>query len=232
MLLTTLRESGGGAGVQGLRFIAGTSKGGDGGGTTTAIDTTAGGGADLIVIALVASVASIAAVKASITDSVSSVFDGTFSGVNDGIAACGGTVIFVTNPTLSTTYTVTFAGGSAAQGICVAAYKKCSGGKDTSSAGGSSSASTTVQPGSVTPNQTNSLIITALFTSQFGGTYTANSGFTSPARVSLPSVNGQYYGCQIFDLIQGAPAAVNPTITSTVSTNGLGARSYVWKGVP
>lgn len=75
---------------------------------------------------------------------------------------------------------------------------------------------TTLQPGSVTPTQNGSLIITGV-TSQNTGSVTINSGFTITDQEPLTG-GVSYSGAQAY-LIQGTAGAVNPTWSGLTLTS-------------
>lgn len=207
--------------------VAGTTGQNNGNFTTSAIDTT---GADLIILSLTCSHGSSAAFVASISDSKGNTWTNT-GGVFqvDGSNNADSTIVYCINPTVGTGHTFSTTGaGAILQSMCVEAYSGANGGFDSVHSGGNSSGSFTVQPGSVTPNQNNSLIIVCGTAVQVAPTITINQGFTK--RQEQPLVAGQTYGSWIMELIQGTAAAVNPTITSTSNANGMGALTFVFKG--
>lgn len=209
-----------------MLYLTGTTFGGASGGTSGAIDTT---GADFIAIVLSCSAGALSATLATISDNKGNTPTATgFGGVNDGTNNSAAGIAFFINPTVGSGHTFTVANGMQLQSMCIAAYKRCTGGADVQSAGGGTSGSFTVQPGSVTPSQSNSLIITAVTMAQINSTFIADQGFT--VRQYIPAPGGSYYGGALADLIQGSAAAVNPTFTSDSNGGGLGARSYVFKG--
>lgn len=209
-----------------INFVSGTTKQGNGGFTTSAIDTT---GADLIVLSLTCSHTASAAFVASISDSKGNTWLNT-GGIFqvDGSGNADSTIVYCINPTVGSGHTLTGGGGGILQSMCVAAYSGAAGGLDSVHSGGNSSGSFTVQPGSVTPSQNNSLIIVCGTAVQVGPSLSVNQSFT--IRENQPLVAGQTYGSWIMDLIQGTAAAVNPTITSDMNSNGMGALTFVFKG--
>lgn len=214
-----------------MKFVAGTTLSANGGGTTSpAIDTT---GADLIVAAMVCDVGAFPAVEIHFSDSKGNGWaDSGTASQNDGLAASTVGIMYSVNPTVGTGHTFTMGAGAGnrSQALAIAAYKRANLGYDHASAGGSSSASFTVQPGSVTPGANNSLVIMVATVVQTAASLSINQGFT--IRENQPFLTGSSYGVLIADLFQGTAGAVNPTLTSDLNTNGMGAISYVFAGLP
>ncbi len=209
-----------------IAFVVGTTAQNNGGGTTSpSIDTS---GADLIVISASCSSATIIAYLATISDNKSNTWLSGGITQNDGSNNAASGIVYCINPTVGSGHTFTYGGGSILQSICVAAYSGVNAGFDTAKNSGASGGSFTVQPGSVTPNQNNSLIIVAGTAVQVGNTLAVNQSFT--IRENQPLVAGQTYGSWIMDLFQGTAAAVNPTITSDMNSNGMAALAFVFKG--
>lgn len=209
-----------------MRFISGTTFQNNGGGTSPAIDTT---GADFIFVGLACAHSQMNAVWGSFSDSKSNIYVTGSPQQVDGSNNADVSGIWVINPTVGSGHTFTFGGGNQLQSMCVAAYKRANSGHDVNSAGGNSAGAFTVQPGSVTPNQNNSLIISVATIVQVGPTLSINQGFT--IRENQPLVSGQTYGCMLNDLFQATAAAVNPTITSNMNGNGMGAITFVFKAL-
>lgn len=87
--------------------------------------------------------------------------------------------------------------------------------EDRLSASGNSA--TTVLPGSITPSQDNTLVVTTCAFSGTGSTpLSINGGFTKNEEIDFSS--GNYYGNGIAHLIQTTAAAANPTWTKTGAT--------------
>ncbi len=209
-----------------MAFVAGTTAQNNGGGTTSpGIDTT---GADLIVIALTCSSGSISTFLTLISDNKSNTWLSGGITQNDGSNNAASAIVYCINPTVGSGHTFSYGGGSILQSICVAAYSGANLGFDTAKNSGASGGVFTVQPGSVTPNQNNSLIIVVGTAVQVGNTLAVNQSFT--IRENQPLVSGQTYGSWIMDLFQGTAAAVNPTITSNMNSNGMAALAFVFKG--
>lgn len=209
-----------------MLFVVGTTAQNNGGGVTSAIDTT---GADLIVLSLTCARTSILSYVGTISDNKGNTWLNT-GGITqaDGSNNAASTIVYCVNPIVGQGHTFTYGGGAILQSICVGAYSGANGGIDSPTSGGSSLASFTVQPGSVTPNQNNSLIIVCGTAVQVAPTLSINQSFI--IRENQPLVVGQTYGSWIMDLFQGTAAAVNPTITSNLNTNGMGALTFVFKG--
>ncbi len=212
-----------------IAFVSGTTKQNNGNFTTTAIDTR---GADLIILSLSCSKTHGPGLVASISDSKTNTWLNT-GGIYqaDGSNNAESTFVYCLNPTTDAAHTFSTTGaGSILQSMCVGAYSGANNGLDSVHSGGSSLAAFTVQPGSVTPNQNNSLIFVVGTAVQIAPTLSVNQSFT--IRENQPLVAGQTYGSWIMDLFQGTAAAVNPTITSNMNSNGMGALAYVFKGAP
>lgn len=122
------------------------------------------------------------------------------------------------NPNTSAAHTVTFttSTGNASGTVAVAAFSgvATSSGYDQQSgnAPGVNGAST-VQPGSITPTNANSLFVTAFCsTDNSSGTDTINSSFSITNQ--QPWTSGKYEGLALAYLVQsGGPTGVNPTWT-------------------
>lgn len=77
--------------------------------------------------------------------------------------------------------------------------------------GAGTASGTTQQPGSITPSQNGSVVITALGMSAHSGSGSIDGGFT----VSDSFVDGSNYGVALAYLIQTSAAAANPTWTAS-----------------
>lgn len=168
--------------------------------TTPAVDTT---GATLIVVTI-----GIAAAQGNtIADSAGN----TYTARTQKNGAAGGSRIwYVASPTNSATLTVTVT--SVVSSIEMTAWSGTATSSPFDVEGAGGTGNTTVQPGSVTPSQNNSLIITGIGSTNTN-TFTIDSSFTisdqfGGSGTAVPS--GQAY------LIQGTAAAVNPTWTASL----------------
>jgi hypothetical protein len=143
-------------------------------------------------------------------------------------------VYYAKNPTVGTGHTFTLAGGNTFPSACVAAFT----GADTSAPfdvengnGVSYPSSTTIQTGTLTPSQDDSLIIAALASAPNGGPsgYTIDSSFTLIDTVD--AINGQSSGSGLAYFLQTTAAAKNPTWTLSTAGDGFGLAAAInsWK---
>lgn len=204
-----------------IALVAHASSVGSNGTTTSAINTT---GASLLV-AFVGFVFNNAAV---ISDSYGNTWTPlTFHlGVNN----CTTQIFYVQNPTVGTGHTFSETGTSTYPALSVAAFS----GTATSSVfdvqnGTNPVGATTFQPGSVTPSQNNSLIVTGFDNDQGSSAQdtTINSGFT------ITDQNGYGFGVNegggLAYLVQTTAAPVNPTWTMSTAALGAGSAIAVFK---
>lgn len=211
-------------------FVNGVMFQANGGGTSAPVDMTINGGADFIFWAMTCAHNQMNGLKVSCFDSLGNTWALGLNNMPDGSGNADIGAIYKINPTIGSAMTFSFNGGSQLQSMCVAGYKRGNLGFDIESAGGNSLASFTVQPGTATPNQNNSLIMMVATAVQVAPTLSINQGFTP--RLNQPLVLGQTYGCYLADLFQSTAAAVNPTLTSSSNANGMAARTYIFKGAP
>jgi hypothetical protein len=212
-----------------MKFVVGTTLSANGGGTTVAIDTT---GVDLIIAGMVCSTGTFPAIETNFSDSKGNTWgDPGAASVTDGSGAAAVGIMFCINPVVGSghTFTMGAAPGNQFQALVIAAYKHANTGLEAYSAGGTANGAINVQPGSVTPSFDNSLVITIATSVADGATFTIDSGFT--VREERPLIAGVSFGVMLADLFQGTAAAVNPTLTSSVSA-GLGTKSYVFRALP
>lgn len=172
--------------------------------TTSGIDTT---GASLLVVVM-----SAYNETPVVTDSKSNTWtDLTVYSATDRVLlsyCIGGTV------GTGHTFTVTTTAGYPS--ICAASYTSTGGTPAFDKENGSGSAAvSTIQPGSVTPLNSNSLIVTGLAADQT--TETVDGGFTE--RESVANVAAEHIQSAFADLIQTTASAVNPTWDTGVSGN-------------
>lgn len=113
------------------------------------------------------------------------------------------------NPTVGAGHTFDFAGASTYPALIYIFGNGTLPEFDKEAAGNTNSGGASIQPGSVTPDNANSLLI-ALCSANSVITQTIDSGFTKAQEIAFGS--GNNYGEALFYLIQGAAAAVNPTI--------------------
>lgn len=179
--------------------------------TTDAIDTT---GADLIVI-------EVGWYTAGTTPALSDSKGNTWTGLT---ARTQGTfrvrMFYCVSPTVGSGHTFTAAGTDSYPEIGVLAVSGVNAADafDQESAGGGASAATSVQPGSVTPDEANCLVVTGLVSE--GSSITINGGYTA---ISVNNTGGANMGGGIAYLIQSSAAATNPTWSWTGSGTAAAA---------
>jgi hypothetical protein len=182
---------------------------------------------------MVCSTGTFPAIETNFSDSKGNTWgDPGVASVTDGSGNAAVGIMFCINPTVGSghTFTMGAAPGNQFQALVIAAYKRANDGLDVYSAGGNAVVpAVTVQPGSVTPNFDNSLIITIATAVGDSATFSVDSGFT--VREERPLILGTSYGVMLADLFQETAAAVNPTLTANIAA-GLGARTYVFKAFP
>jgi hypothetical protein len=170
------------------------------GATTASIDTT---GADLLIIVATNQRGE----TATPTDSKSNTW--TALTASQGTTYTRSQIFYTTNPTVGSGHTFTLGGVGTA--ITVMAWS----GADTSSPydveNGANGSASTIQPGTVTPSQNNSLVIAGL-SFDANSTPTINSSFTRETYTNY--LLGTNYGNASAYLIQDTLAATNPTWSS------------------
>ena len=190
-------------------YIAGTSSpaplSGASGGTTSAIDTT---GADLIVIA----VSWFSAVSPpTVTDSKSNTWTGLTStsiGSDPAIK-----LFYCQAPTVGSGHTFTITGTSTYSRVSAQSFSRSSSSPFDVESGDGVTSGTTVQPGSITPTVSNSLLVSATAWNNWGVTSTSiNSGFTETC--DAEPVAGLNYG-HTQSYIVHTSGSINPTITGS-----------------
>lgn len=195
--------------------------GGANGGTSGSLDTT---GATLLV-AQVASYAGSAA--PAFSDSKGNTWSAltTYASAEDPRTI----IYYVVNPTVGTGHTFTTSGASS---YCVAGIEAWSGGDTTSpfdveNGNALTGSHTTIQPGSVTPSQNGSLIVSSFGGDRFASSISIDSGFTTTEVDN--GVGGTNIGGALAYLVQGSAAAINPTWSYAASTYGAAAAIAVFK---
>lgn len=177
---------------------------------TTAINTT---GATLIVVSL----QYFSGAQLNVpTDSVSNTF--TQLNINTGSTDPAEVLYYINNPITSASHTFSEVSTPSNNfpSICVSAFSGTTITSPFDVQNGSGGAGlTTLQTGSVTPNQGNELIVTGV--GYKVGTLSINSGFTLMTGQSTNAGNG--YGAAMAYLIQTTASAVNPTWTDNTSEN-------------
>ena len=159
--------------------------------TSTAIDTT---GADFIIVGVNGSLDG----TTDITDSESNTW--VYLGQVSSALKCW----LVFDPTTSASHTFTYSENGSGPQIVVGAYSGSDGGPyDVQSSNGVFSS--TISPGSLTPAEDNSLLVT--IAGNFNGTFSSiDSSFTIQEAATSGNTR-----CALADLEQGTAAAVNPT---------------------
>lgn len=194
-----------------ITFVNSVASGlGTNGGTTDAFDST---GANFIVVTL----AMWESPAPSISDNKGNTYTVlTLTGTGTGASAC---IAYAKNATVGTGHTVTVSASDIYPGAVVAAFA----GVDTTSPfdvqnGASSNYGTTKQPGSVTPTNDNSVVITAERFGDSSPSETIDSPFTGNAILLAYGDSGSSQGNLTSYEIQTTATARNPTF-SGVSTS-------------
>ena len=128
-----------------------------------------------------------------------------------------GQIFYKYNPTTGSAHTVTFSGAYSAIEFMAFSGAAASPFDQQNGAGGGSISS--IQPGAVTPSQSDELIIAG--NTNGGSSVSVNDGFTIPSGLSFNDVGSVNLGSACGYLIQGAAAAINPTWSWTGSSNGV-----------
>ncbi len=141
-------------------------------------------------------------------------------------------MFFLLNGAVGHGHTVTATGADSFGGVCLMAFR----GSATSPLGSALSDSdagsaSTVQPGPLTPDNDNSLVITGLaFDANSSGAVSINGGFTA---VSTASVAATSVGSGLAYLVQTTAAAADPTWNVTnVATAGIAAMITTFRAAP
>lgn len=194
--------------------VSSTNKGfGMTGGTTTAINTT---GAKLITV-VVEYFSGSGGGPATLTDSQSNTW--TCLPVQ-ALTQAGEELCYVISPSTSASHTFTNSGANNYSAMEVAAWTEA-GTPTFDKSSGATSTVTTVQPGSVTPANANSLLVTSFATGYVGGAQSVNSPFTTLTQ--QPNVFGNNLGGGQGWFQETPTTAQNPTwtTTGTTSPNGI-----------
>lgn len=182
-------------------LVAHSAVQGTSGGTTAAVDTT---GANILIAYVGAFVLS----SAVVTDSFSNTWLPLTA--NTGGSSCSGQLFYAKNPTVGTGHTFTLGSVSFAT-LTISAFS----GADTSSpfdvqSTGNTPGSGSVQPGSITPSNANSLIVCGCTPNDSSsGNPTVSSGFTITDSLGY-AIGTAEGGAQAYQ-IQTTITAVNPT---------------------
>ena len=201
----------------GPTLVAGLHEGlGGGGGTTSDLDTT---GANLIVI----TINTYSVPSSGPSDSKSNTWteltmasDGGFHRVR---------VYYCYNPTVGSGHNFSTSLGYSGMGVM--AFSGIASSPFDQESGASASSTTTVQPGSITPSQANTVQIFAWEHDNQVVTPSVNSGFTINGSVT-PS-GGNYTGGGSAYRIATSASAVNPTLTLSGTSNVLVCHLSVFK---
>ena len=212
--------------ASGIQRIASTSAGGTSSSvTTTGINTT---GASLLVVQIVYYQSGGSIVPGTnFTDTYSNSWNLIKNETPSG--GGGSSFYYCSNPIVGTGHTFSVSGSSLYPCISVAAYSGVSTTSplDQSSGANIAGSGTSLQPGSVTPNQNNELIVAGLAIGSTTTTTTVSPPFFAPLAVS-----GAAFAVDISDLVQPTAAAVNPTWTFTGGSFGSSASIATFKQAP
>jgi hypothetical protein len=193
------------------------AKPGANGGTTGSINTT---GANLLIVA----VAAYQAQTATPSDNKSNTWTALTGRVN-GTNEIWIRIFYCVNPTVGSGHTVTFSATSSFPVIMFSAFSGA-GAYDKESGGGSSGNVTSIQTGSLTPTENNSLLYTALCTGVTATGYGINSSFSVvDSELGQGAVN---MGAACGRKIQTTAGAENPTWSWT-TTNSAAVAMAVFK---
>lgn len=201
-----------------IAFIdsAGATNGASGPATTSPMDTA---GADLIVLGI----SFIDGHTMTPTDSESNAWTPLTAYLGEGPFADVRTQLFYCiNPTTDGSHTFSTNGGTNYASISVAAFSLAAGGFDAATGAGSvgGSGDTTIQPGSITPAQANSLLVTAC--GYVGAaTATINSGFSEVEDIDNYAAGG--FSVALAYKIQTTATAENPTWSSNTAADRISA---------
>jgi hypothetical protein len=169
--------------------------------TTAGIDTT---GAKLIVVAAAYSAA------ITLTDSNGNTWTALTAQQS---ATHASRLYYCVNPVVGAGHTFTLSSTGGFPSLAVAAYSGAASSPFDQQNGSFANASTTAQPGSVTPTSRDQLLITGLSYNSAAAA-SVDSGFTL---LESQGVTANAWGIGMAELIQTAPAAVNPTWTQGAS---------------
>lgn len=126
---------------------------------------------------------------------------------------------YVANATTTSTHTFTVTCSGCFPAVSGAAFKGLAFAPYDVESGTDYDAATAVQPGSATPTTSNTLLVAAVvWGGELTNSATINSGFSTPNGEDL--VGAQSYGVRFSYLIQGPPAAINPTWTLALADDG------------
>lgn len=194
------------------------------GGTSGTIDTT---GADLIVCVISGDSSAYLADTLGITDSKSNSWTQLTEKRN---AGDGGVAIWYSRPTsVGTGHTFSVTGTATYGTILITAWSgSVATPFDVQNGAASGGAVTTLQPGSVTPNETNELVIAGIVYDQTSGTVSVDSSFTISDQVNQTSF--QYYGGALAYKVQTSVVSDNPTWT--ISSSAASAVIASFKDTP
>lgn len=181
---------------------AGAAAGGDNGGTTTGFDTT---GATLLV-AVVGSYNQ--TTQPTISDSKSNTWT-ALTAYEDGASRTRVRIYYVANPSVGAAHTATAAQASC---FCSIAFAAFSGVTTTSpfdqQNGSFTDSGTSVQPGSITPSEDNTVVIAGLGSDTAASSHAINGSYT--LQVSHDG-GGAHLGSHLAFWIQTTATATNPT---------------------
>ncbi len=201
-------------------LIGHVAVGGNGSVATTAGITTTG--ANLIVV----TVAHGGGADPTITDSKGNTYTkrGSYQ-----VPASNQTIILydAVAPTVGASHTFTATTSSDFPSIAVTAWSGASATPFDTQTGNGSLSSGTIQPGSITPAESNELFITGVQDPDATGSLSINSGFTISDQLTLSG--GLYYGQGHAYFVQGSAAALNPTWTNSFGAGPIVAVMATYK---
>jgi hypothetical protein len=169
--------------------------------TTSAINTT---GASLLVVAVDCIFGG-----STVSDSKGNTWVGLTGHTGLALPTCR--FYYVKNPTVGTGHTFTATGGNMSFAVLAYSSTDTSANADGDTGGDANAA--TIQPGSITPGQDDSVVIAAL--GSLGTGHSIDSGFTI-----VEDIESAQGGIAIAYLIQTAAAAVNPQWTQGSGASG------------
>jgi hypothetical protein len=178
--------------------------------TTPAINTT---GATLLVVMV-----SSATTSPTLSDSKSN----SWNALNIATSAGGqkGQLYYASSPTVGAGHTFTAAGVNTFPAVAVLAFSNVK----LVSPFDQQNTSNTSQPGSITPSQSNEVIVTGLHVSNLSVPPSIDSGFSVP--VYSLHAGGVSYGVAISYLVQTSAAAINPTWNAGADTYATTIASF------
>jgi len=207
------------AGPGTFTLVANTSASGISGATTGSIDTT---GADLIVIGLAVD----DGYNGTPTDSKSNTWTQAASSYTQGNVRVR---LWYTVPSSTGSgHTFTFS-GTPVGSMFVAAFSGAAQSSPLDQQNGANGFGSSLQTGSITPTESNELVVSVYSANAAASPMSVNSGFTETNEIDFGS--GDHYGGTMAYLVQTTASGVNPTWSRT-GTNGQAATIVSFKNNP